>query len=39
MGLRAKTKKEKYDGIRDSKKNATLESLCDGHPVEFVKYL
>jgi casein kinase I family protein HRR25 len=39
MGLKSKTKKEKYENIRDSKKNTTLEDLLDGHPVEFVKYM
>jgi hypothetical protein len=39
MGLPAKTKKEKYSKILDSKKNSTLEVLCKGQPAAFVKYL
>ena len=39
MGLKGKTKTEKYNNIRDSKANAAFEDLLDGHPVEFVKYM
>ena len=39
MGLKAKTKREKYEKIRESKRNTTIEQLLDGHPVEFVKFL
>jgi hypothetical protein len=38
QGLPAKTKKEKYDKIRDKKLQTTVESLCKGHPEEFVTY-
>ena len=38
QGLPAKTKKEKYDQIRDKKKNTSIEELCKGFPDEFVKY-
>lgn len=39
MGLKGKTKKEKYDAITEKKKNTSLESLCDGFPVEITKYM
>lgn len=39
QGLRTKTKKEKYDKIRDLKVSITVESLCKGHPEEFANYL
>lgn len=39
QGLRAKTKKEKYERIRDVKLATTLESLCKGFPDEFLTYL
>jgi hypothetical protein len=42
MGLNAKTKKEKYDKIRDSKKSTSIEILCKGFPEEialFAKYV
>lgn len=39
MGLKGKTKTEKYNNIKDAKANATFESLLEGHPVEFVKYM
>jgi casein kinase 1 len=39
QGLQAKTKKEKYDKIRDKKVSTTIESLCQGFPDEFVKYM
>lgn len=39
QGLQAKTKKEKYDKIRDKKVSTTIESLCKGYPDEFTKYL
>lgn len=35
MGQKGKSKKEKYDNIRDSKQNTTFEDLLEGHPVEF----
>ena len=39
QGLPAKTKKEKYDKIRDKKIYTTLPTLCKGFPTEFEKYL
>ena len=39
QGLPAKTKKEKYDKIRDKKKNTPIEDLCVKLPKEFAKYL
>lgn len=39
QGLQAKTKKEKYDKIRDKKVATTVESLCKGFPSEFENYL
>lgn len=38
QGLPAKTKKEKYDKIRDKKLQTTVEALCKGHPEEFATY-
>lgn len=38
QGLPAKTKKEKYDMIRDKKRDTPIEDLCKGFPDEFVKY-
>lgn len=38
MGLQAKTKKEKYDKIRDCKKSTKLEELCKGCPPAFIEY-
>lgn len=39
QGLQAKTRKEKYDKIRDKKSSTTIEALCEGLPNEFVTYL
>jgi len=39
QGLRTKTKKEKYDKIRDLKVSIVVENLCKGYPEEFVTYL
>lgn len=39
QGLRALTKKEKYDKISERKMNTTIESLCKTYPIEFVNYL
>ena len=39
QGLPAKTKKEKYDKIKDKKKNTPVEDLCYKLPKEFSKYL
>jgi serine/threonine protein kinase len=39
QGLRAKTKKEKYDLIKEKKVTTSVESLCKGYPQEFADYL
>jgi len=39
QGLQAKTRKEKYDKIRDKKSTITIDSLCEGFPKEFSDYL
>ena len=39
QGLQAKTRKEKYDKIRDKKVVTTIEMLCEGQPEEFTKYM
>ncbi len=39
QGLRAKTKKEKYERIRDKKVSTSIESLCKGFPDEYAIYL
>lgn len=39
QGLPAKTKKEKYDKIKDKKQNTPMEELCSGFPGEFEKYM
>lgn len=39
QGLHTKTKKEKYDRIRDIKVSTSVESLCKGFPEEFANYL
>jgi len=37
--LQAKTKKEKYDRIKEKKVSTTVEALCRGSPEEFQIYL
>jgi serine/threonine protein kinase len=39
QGLRAATKKEKYDKISDKKMSTPIEVLCKGYPDEFAIYL
>ncbi|KAJ3014104.1 UNVERIFIED_CONTAM: serine/threonine protein kinase [Siphonaria sp. JEL0065] len=39
QGLKAATKKQKYDRIRDKKLSTTPAALCAGHPREFEVYL
>jgi casein kinase 1 len=39
QGLPAKTKKEKYEKIRDKKLATTVKSLCKGHAEEFAQYM
>lgn len=39
QGLPAKTKKEKYEKIRDKKLSTTVEALCKGLEEEFGQYM
>jgi serine/threonine protein kinase len=39
QGLKAKTKKEKYDKISEKKMSTPIEILCKGFPSEFATYL
>ena len=39
QGLPAKTKKEKYEKIRDKKLSTSIDSLCKGFAEEFTQYL
>jgi serine/threonine protein kinase len=39
QGLRARTKKEKYDKISEKKASTPIEVLCKGYPEEFSEYL
>ena len=39
QGLRAKTKKEKYEAIKDKKVSTSIEALCKGYSEEFTTYL
>jgi len=39
QGLQAKTKQEKYESIKNTKKITTVEILCKEHPEEFATYL
>eukprot|EP00435_Cladocopium_sp_Y103_P018754 s1771_g4.t1 len=38
-GLDARTKKEKYQKIKEKKETTKLSDLCEGHPKAFEKYL
>ncbi|CAL4888499.1 unnamed protein product [Urochloa decumbens] len=38
QGLKAATKKQKYDKISDKKLSTPIEALCKSHPVEFASY-
>jgi casein kinase 1 len=38
QGLQAKTRKEKYDKIRNKKVSVSNEALCEGFPEEFVQF-
>ncbi|XP_073066982.1 casein kinase 1-like protein 3 [Primulina eburnea] len=38
QGLKAATKKQKYDKISEKKLSTTIEVLCKSHPVEFASY-
>jgi casein kinase 1 delta len=39
QGLKAATKKQKYERISEKKMSTSVEELCKGHPSEFVTYL
>jgi len=39
QGLKASTKKQKYEKIAEVKMKTRLEDLCRGHPEEFMQYL
>lgn len=39
QGLPAKTKKEKYEKIKEKKKNTQIEDLCSKLPKEIAKYM
>jgi casein kinase 1 len=39
QGLRANTKKDKYEKIMEKKMGTQIEVLCKGYPSEFVNYL
>ena len=39
QGLPARTKQEKYDRIKESKLQTSVETLCEGCPPEFATYL
>lgn len=39
QGLKAATKKQKYEKISEKKMTTTVETLCKGFPAEFVMYL
>eukprot|EP00826_Nyctotherus_ovalis_P046723 TRINITY_DN5314_c0_g2_i3.p1 TRINITY_DN5314_c0_g2~~TRINITY_DN5314_c0_g2_i3.p1 ORF type:complete len:265 (-),score=66.67 TRINITY_DN5314_c0_g2_i3:129-923(-) len=39
QGIRAKTKREKYDAIKEKKMGTTMEALCAGYPSEFAAYI
>ncbi|KAL8166667.1 hypothetical protein V2J09_008166 [Rumex salicifolius] len=38
QGLKAGTKKQKYDGISEKKMNTPIEVLCKSYPTEFMTY-
>eukprot|EP00744_Colponema_vietnamica_P001750 GILI01002863.1.p1 GENE.GILI01002863.1~~GILI01002863.1.p1 ORF type:complete len:461 (+),score=85.18 GILI01002863.1:187-1569(+) len=39
QGLKATTKREKYESILEKKMNTSIEVLCKGFPIEFATYL
>lgn len=39
VGIKAKTKKEKYDLIQDKKLSTSLDQLCENLPEQFEKYM
>lgn len=38
QGLKAATKKQKYDKIREKKLSTPIDVLCKSHPIEFASY-
>ncbi|CAD5327353.1 unnamed protein product [Arabidopsis thaliana] len=38
-GLKAGNKKQKYDKISEKKVSTSIETLCEGHPIEFATYI
>jgi len=38
QGLKAATKRQKYEKISEKKMSTSVESLCKGYPIEFVTY-
>lgn len=38
QGLKAPTKKQKYDKIREKKLSTPIDVLCKSHPIEFASY-
>ncbi|CAH8272618.1 unnamed protein product [Arabidopsis lyrata] len=38
-GLKSGNKKQIYDKINDKKVSTSIETLCEGHPIEFATYL
>ncbi|XP_063975869.1 casein kinase I-like isoform X1 [Diachasmimorpha longicaudata] len=39
QGLKAATKRQKYERISEKKMSTPIDDLCKGYPVEFAKYL
>lgn len=39
QGLKANTKRQKYERISEKKISTSLEELCRGYPAEFIAYL
>jgi len=39
QGLKAKTKQEKYDKIKEKKVTSSIDELCKGFPEEFAQYM
>jgi serine/threonine protein kinase len=39
QGLPAKTKKDKYEKIKEKKRDTTIADMCKGIPAEFAKYM
>lgn len=39
QGIRANTKRQKYEKIREKKLATSVEELCQGYPIEFANYI